>query len=782
VPDDGSPEAVALRHALKPSTLVEATTEPGGVTARLLPARAAVAAGDPVPRAGALGAPAWAVTAENGDLLMPLKQAGDEATIRENLEKVARYRHALAIENPDPDSALRGKFKLDLLRRSESGELTVAEPEVAGGQVVYEEGDAIVFRITSDYDKAVFMSLVDFGITGAVELILPFREGRSQRELGPGIQFEYETSPKKLFRLTWPGNFPFVDTVDHATEAEGVETVKLFITEQEADFSVLQQKGVRSLGGKASPLGDLLDSVFQGKGTRDIGRDAPIDADWTTVSRSFVVRRKATKELSSTGKAVELGGARLVTQGLSGTATTHFGRNGRKEAASLVSGGLHDALAAAGVEERQTVEVAAAQETGPATRSVGDQPAMELQLRDPGAGFGQMVMAADELGVVSWHVAAPSTAPATRGASAAPTRTYLIPRSVPSERPTAPGTRGIVSALGRKVLKELVFPLIDPIVGEIGAGFVNRMETKRWPYRVRTFQPDDFTSDAAREVTGADWTRLSRGRALLFVHGTFSRAHLAFGQLTPELLAELHRRYDGRVFAYDHFTLSHDPAENVKRFLAAMPSQVGLDVDIVCHSRGGLVSRMLVERLATFGADPRRFRVGRVVFVGSPNAGTPLASPTRTGDFVDVCTNVLDVLPDNGVTDVLTMIISVVKQLAVGVLGGLDGLQSMNPEGEFARQLNTGARSGEAKYFAITSNATPTEAGLKRLLVTKGLGKLMAGANDLVVPTEGVFRENGSGFFPIEDRLVLDGGEGVTHTHYFGNERVRRKMLEWLTA
>jgi pimeloyl-ACP methyl ester carboxylesterase len=340
--------------------------------------------------------------------------------------------------------------------------------------------------------------------------------------------------------------------------------------------------------------------------------------------------------------------------------------------------------------------------------------------------------------------------------------------------------------VGKKVLKELVFPLIDPALGEVGAMFVNSMEKKRAPYRVRAFQPDDYATDRARLIAGDEWKRLSSGRALLFVHGTFSRSHLAFGHLPADYMSELHRRYGGRVFAFDHFTLSHDPRENVKQLVQTLPEGTKLDVDVVCHSRGGLVSRMLAERLSEFDLQGRQLHVGRVVFVGAPNAGTPLANPQKLGDLIDVLTNVLDLIP--GVTDVLTLLLGVVKQLAVGALSGLDGLQSMYPDGEFLKRLNAGGSRGDSKYFAITSDAKPSEPGLRRLLVTKGLNKLMAGPNDpagpndLVVPTNGVFKENGSAYFPIEERLLLEGSEGVAHTHYFDSDRARQKMLEWLVG
>ncbi len=778
--DDASGAVAALRAELSRSTLLTLEEAGGsGITGVLIEARDRVSPGDPVPRAGALPEARWCFTSAGGDLVMPLKGVREIAIIRENLEKVARYRHGLAFANPDPNSQMAGRFELEVMRRGSDGEPVPATPD-DGGHVVFEEGEPIIFRIASNHSAAAYFTLVDFGLGSEISVIAP-GDARSQQQLGAGNQFFIGKAPFPPLEVTWPANFPFADAADRASEGESIETVKLFVTEQEADFSVLRQSAARSASAsRSSAIGTLLGAVFQGSTTRQIGKAKSADGDWTTVSASFLLRRKSSRPLASSGKEVALGAATLVTQGMTGTATTRFGAAGHAVDATLLNDPLREALAVSGIDDRQTIEIAGAQEVGPATRSVGGEPAMQLRLADPGPGFGQMVLSVDEAGVVSWHLSPPRVRPAgTRGVALPPAvRTYDIPRSVPEAAPA--GTRGVLGVLGKKVLKELVFPLIDPVLGEVGASFVNRMEKARWPYRVRTFAPSDYASDAATPVDGETWTKLSAGRALLFVHGTFSRAHLAFCQLPPEYLAELHTRYDGRVFAFDHFTLSHDPIENVRHLLAAMPAGLALDVDIICHSRGGLVSRILTERQDELAVAGQRVRVGKVVFVGAPNAGTPLADPERMGDLLDVITNLLDVLPDNGVTDVLTMVIGVLKQAAIGTLGGLDGLQSMRPGGAFAKALNAGPRSGDAAYYAITSNATPVEPGLKRLFVRKGLNKIMAGANDFVVPTDGVYKENGSAFFPIKERLLIEGGDAVSHTRYFGDARVQRTILEWL--
>jgi pimeloyl-ACP methyl ester carboxylesterase len=334
--------------------------------------------------------------------------------------------------------------------------------------------------------------------------------------------------------------------------------------------------------------------------------------------------------------------------------------------------------------------------------------------------------------------------------------------------------------LGKKLLKVLVFPIVDPLVGRAADYLATRWERGRRPYRMRSFAPDDYRSSEAAEVGGEGWTRLAGGRALVFVHGTFSRAHSAFGAMPPSFVAELHRRYDGRVFAFDHFTMSDDPRRNAELFVEAIPDGTELDLDIVCHSRGGLVARVLAERAAELPLGARRLRVAGVVFVAVPNAGTILADAEHLGDLVDRYTNLLHFFPDNGVTDVLEAVITVVKQLAVGAVGGLEGLQAMRPGNPFLRdRLNRGSR-GEVRYRAIASDYEPSDPGLlawaKDGLMDRIFGRAQ---NDLVVPTLGVYDDNGSGCFPIQEPLVLVDA-GIPHNGFFASGAARDQLLEWL--
>jgi pimeloyl-ACP methyl ester carboxylesterase len=282
-------------------------------------------------------------------------------------------------------------------------------------------------------------------------------------------------------------------------------------------------------------------------------------------------------------------------------------------------------------------------------------------------------------------------------------------------------------------------------------------------------------------VDAEGWKSLAAGRSLLFVHGTTSMAHSAFGDLPVDFMEDMSRRYEGRVFALDHPTVSEDPRDNVKWFLEQIPDGTHLDVDIVCHSRGGLVSRILAERLSEFPMGARRLDVGRVVFVGSPNAGTNLADGRYMGSFLDTYTNMVCRLPGSMVVQALQVVLAVVKQLAFsGAEAALVGLRSMVPGGEFNAWLNDGKDHPTARYHALASSYEPSEPGLVRLANATLLGKIFDGPHDLVVPVPSVVEANGASSFPIQDRVVFQGPDSMSHVSYFGNPAVQKQLSTWL--
>lgn len=130
-----------------------------------------------------------------------------------------------------------------------------------------------------------------------------------------------------------------------------------------------------------------------------------------------------------------------------------------------------------------------------------------------------------------------------------------------------------------------------------------------------------------------------KGATLLLVHGTFSASRMFSDELaaTPQgqaVLKDWKKRY-GAVIAFDHPTLAVSPWLNALELQPALAGVQG-PIDIVCHSRGGLVVAWLLRLYD--------LPVRRVLFVGSPLAGTSLASPYRLRAALDVLANYADVV------------------------------------------------------------------------------------------------------------------------------------------
>jgi pimeloyl-ACP methyl ester carboxylesterase len=465
----------------------------------------------------------------------------------------------------------------------------------------------------------------------------------------------------------------------------------------------------------------------------------------------------------------------IRTPGLSGLVEVYRPTSPGMRGEELTTEEFHEALGNAGLAEQLSVVISQQQEITPAegTRGSGAADDIEVNVPAPGDGNGQVLLYAAEDGSLSWHFAVdvPPTAAPDRGGER---RTYRVPKAVvPPEEQDADAHRGIVGAIGKKVLKVLVFPLVDPVLGKVGDHFARRWEDKNRPTRVRWMTVDGYRNGDAPSFVAADWARFGEGRALLLVHGTFSTAHGGFGGLPRETMAALHEKYGGRVAAYDHPSISVTPEKNAELLAGLVPEGAAVEVDVVTHSRGGLVGR----ELAAAG----RPRVRGLVMVASPNAGTLLADRKYLSDLLDRVTDLAQFVPDNGVTDTLGIVFAVVKQLAVGAVGGLDGIMAMNPAEDYLAELN-GRPAADAVVRAVAADYEPPNGAPLARVARDGATDLVfkAADNDLVVPTQGCWDVDGTAGFPIEDRLVLDATKSVDHNSFFRNHEVSEQLLEWL--
>jgi hypothetical protein len=324
-------------------------------------------------------------------------------------------------------------------------------------------------------------------------------------------------------------------------------------------------------------------------------------------------------------------------------------------------------------------------------------------------------------------------------------------------------------------------------------------------------------TDAARweQPDAFPFVRASRNAAtpiLLFLHGTLSTVRGAFGELTAtawgQSFLEAARRNYAATWGWDHRTLAHTPRQNAEALCAALQALTLARppaIDIVCHGRGALVARSLVEEVLPGKA--WRPAVRRVIFVGGTNAGTPLACPEHWRTFIDLHTNLA--LAMGGALEhagapalpfaVEEAIDGVVDLVAHLLRAGLEddaapGLAAVDPQSAFVRSINALAARAPAadacEYYAIASSFEPRAGEAPeppefprrlRLMLARGyVDELMRQVpNDLMVDVPSM---TASGIPSCEPREVLDFGfnAAVYHTNYFLQRASADAIARWL--
>ena len=494
-------------------------------------------------------------------------------------------------------------------------------------------------------------------------------------------------------------------------------------------------------------------------------------------------------ELDPTGGTIQIGQLGLRTPSLVGNAeSVDRQAGGTLRGIGGTSKEFQAALDRASMETTHVVELQANELPGaggggggPGRSGGARGSAIELDVPTPATGFEQAVLSVDPRGVTTWSFAPPAErGPGVRGGGI--TRTFTIGRTPgPPPEPGTRADRSIFGEVGKQVLKVVAFP-VGQALGRAANSYLDDWEIAHQGYGVRDYKPDNYTAPAAYfDGDSQRWQELAKGRTLLFVHGTFSRAHGAFNDLPLATMKKLQAMYDNRVIAFDHQSISRDPIENIDWLLEQIPDGLKLDFDIICHSRGGLVSRSLAERTDLVPGN-RTIRVHRTALVGAVNNGTILADVSHWNDLIDTLSTVLNTV-GIAVGDTVDLILSFVRQVAVAAYPKLRGLACMVPSGDFLKKFNARPR-GQNQYLAIASNYEPLDhklASYFRDVVTDGI--FSQKPNDSMVRTDSVVGNTDQGAFaPVTDQLLLDASKGIEHARYFGNTAVADRLVEWLGA
>ena len=305
---------------------------------------------------------------------------------------------------------------------------------------------------------------------------------------------------------------------------------------------------------------------------------------------------------------------------------------------------------------------------------------------------------------------------------------------------------------------------------------------------------------------------------LVLIHGTASSTWGSFGDLwsaaRADALGRLRDRYGANIFALEHRSLTESVVANALTLANALPS--GATVDLLTHSRGGLVGELFSRGSVTLGEpfDAAELALASVLRDGDELGGTAArteairASLKRVQDdlaelgrvlkkgrglkverFARVACPALGTTLVSGKLDRWLSIVANVGGLAApgspvaelaGSLGDfiaavvenktdpstLPGLAFFLPDAGLLRVVNNTEREVAGRLAVIAGDLDPK--GIWQKLLTLVLDRFYEGAHDLVVNTESMY-----GGTPRTERNALlsaHRGPTVNHFNYFTNK------------
>ncbi|MBP0904347.1 CHAT domain-containing protein [Mariniflexile gromovii] len=295
---------------------------------------------------------------------------------------------------------------------------------------------------------------------------------------------------------------------------------------------------------------------------------------------------------------------------------------------------------------------------------------------------------------------------------------------------------------------------------------------------------------------------------LLLLHGTLSTSIDAFYNLNNNNSAwdDIVAKYGSRIWALEHYTLSVSPLQNALDFLKACPT--GCTIDIISHSRGGLVADILakcdhrntvtgfnnkeIDILKSGGekahweymeainmiAKSKKLTVNKVIRVAAPASGTTILS-RRADHFFNLFLNAVSIafgIANPLYHSVKAFLLELVSQKDDPEV--LPGLNAMMPESMFQKMMNISGSVVESDLYNIAGDSEVGGINFSSLKVI--LANLFyREANDLVVDTRrmehGVVRKNG--FYKH-----ISQGSDTNHFNYFSENGSCAAILEALHA
>jgi hypothetical protein len=402
-------------------------------------------------------------------------------------------------------------------------------------------------------------------------------------------------------------------------------------------------------------------------------------------------------------------------------------------------GGWAEAIAAndlklAGAMEAQPLGVDVT--PAPLTISAESEDAYVELRAVPPPGEGLLVMV-ETNGVVQWYLPKnkPQTVSVPMGLEASQVELrFLIPRSTLSPLSLVGFGEGIGGAIIRFFRFKLIQELIDAPLTAVLSWIVEKVEWKE--EGLRLFDRDrDFPLLSQNELQA-----MSGQRALLLIHGIFSSVRGGFaGFVDPanSLMQHLREVYGNNIIGWDHWTVARTPLENANALLGSLPRNIR--PDIVCHSRGALVTRAMLEHPSLALRQQSVFAsVGKVIFVAGANQGSQLANFKNINRLLNIYSAVGSIPALGAAGVLLRVIVGLLRVLAHGVVGlpSIEALSSDLYRNHFLRELNSHQMTPAGEIVVVHANYNPSKGPLARFL-DLNVDLIFGAANDMVVPYSG---------------------------------------------
>ena len=290
-------------------------------------------------------------------------------------------------------------------------------------------------------------------------------------------------------------------------------------------------------------------------------------------------------------------------------------------------------------------------------------------------------------------------------------------------------SRGVIKNILVKTLSILKPKSVSKAAKITGEKLAEVYDAKTQP------NPGLFMMDKDFSLISAESKLKDASSYLLLLHGTLSTTKDAFEKLQQgenPLWDQIYSRYQSRVIALEHRTLSVSPIQNAIDFINSCPK--GISVDILSHSRGGLIADVLAkcdinnkpvgfsndELSVVKKNDPTSYNlmielnklarkkeitVGKVVRVAAPSSGTTILS-RRVDHFFNLMLNGIGLA-----LGVRNPLYNVVKSFLLELIAQkadpevMPGLNSMVPDSYFQKMLNSSNNIVKSDLYNIAGDS-----------------------------------------------------------------------------